>query len=384
MGEANSARDTLINRGDRALRHRRNSLILGALLTAVVVASSACTPDSAPEPTPAVAARAAHTATLLADGRLLVAGGCDVDGCTTATGSSFLLSRTTSEPVAPLGHPRDAHTAVRLGTGQVLVVGGFGGEGQPPLASAELFEPASRTWVPTVDLRLGRGGHAAAVLGDGRVIVAGGWVGPRRYTATTEIYDPVRGRFDPGPALPVGVDGLAATSLPDGTVLITGGQRAPGVASDAAVLVRRDGSTTESVGPLREARFKHTMITLPTGEVLVIGGTSDDRTLLAGTEIFDPRTRRFRAGPTTSAGRYKLAGAATLLPDGRVLVAGAGPGLEIIDPVRFTSRPVENVTPVYSAFSTASVLGPDLRIVGGYDQNIRLTHTDLTVALSEL
>jgi len=356
---------------------------MGALLTGAAVTASACTPVPPPEPTPAVAARAAHTATLLADGTLLVAGGCDVDGCTTATGSSFLLSRTGSEPVAPLGQPRDAHIAVRLRTGQVLVAGGFGGEGQPPLASAELFEPATRTWVPTAGLGLGRGGHAAAALGD-RVIVAGGWVGLRRYTATTEIYDPGRGRFDPGPELPVGVDGLAATSLLDGTVLITGGQRAPGVASGAAVLVSRDGSTAESVGPLRRARFKHTMITLPSGEVLVIGGTSDDRTLLASTEVFDPRTRRFRAGPTTSAGRYKLAGAATLLPDGRVLVAGAGPGLEIIDPVRFTSRPVEGVGPVYAAFSTASVLGPDLRVLGGYDRNIRLTHTDLTIDLTAL
>lgn len=106
------------------------------------------------------------------------------------------------------------------------------------------------------------------------------------------------------------------------------------------MLVSRDGSTAAAVGPLHQARFKHTMITLPSGEVLVIGGTSDDRTLLASTEIFDP--------------------------------------------VRFTSRPVERVGPVYAAFSTVSVLGPDLRVVGGNDRSIRLTHTDLTVALTEL
>lgn len=96
------------------------------------------------------------------------------------------------------------------------------------------------------------------------------------------------------------------------------------------------------------------------------------------------RGRDPQPGPTLSSGRYKLAEAAALLPDGRVLVAGGGAGLEIIDPGRGTSRRVPAAEPVYAAFSTATVLGDSVRVIGGYDHTIRLTDTDLTLPLDQL
>jgi hypothetical protein len=77
----------------------------------------------------------------LVNGDLLVAGGCDVDGCSSATTSTFVVSGTSATRVADLAQARDAHTAVNLADGRVLVVGGFTEEGEPPLKSAELFDP---------------------------------------------------------------------------------------------------------------------------------------------------------------------------------------------------------------------------------------------------
>ena len=131
--------------------------------------------------------------------------------------------------------------------------------------------------------------------------------------------------------------GLAGTSLRDGSVLLTGGESRPGQATSLAVRVFRDG-TLRRVGPRLTGRFKHTMVTLPSGEALVIGGTTDDQDLLADTEIFDPGSDEFRPGPRLRNGWYKISGAA-VLPDGRVVVAGGGPGVEVIDPGTGISRP---------------------------------------------
>lgn len=327
--------------------------------------------------------RAAHTATGLADGSALVAGGCVVDGCARATDSAVLLQDDGDVGVAKMTEARDAHTATLLDSGSVLVAGGFSGEGQPPLTGTEVFDPSTRTWSSAAPMRVGRGGHAAALLGDGRVLQIGGWVGPGQYTATSEIYDPTSRRFDPGPSLGAAVDGLSAVSLADGSVLVTGGQVHPGVASATADVISPQGVLT-SVGPLAQARFKHTMVAMPTGEVLVIGGTSNDEDLLSSTEVYDPATQSFTAGPTMNSGRYKLNGSATLLPDGRVVVAGGGPGVEVIDVKAGTSTAVPNVGPSRASFSTASVVGPNVRVIGGYDRSIQLTRTNLTIPLVSL
>lgn len=358
-----------------------------ALLSAVTVSACVSPPPEPVTPTTAPAQlgrRAAHTATPLADGSVLVAGGCDVDGCASATTSTVLLTAAGSQATDPLRRPRDAHTAVGLSDGRVLVAGGFTAEGVPPLTSTELYDPKSRSWAPGPSLRLGRGGHAAARLGDGRVLVAGGWVGPRTYTASTEVVDARSRRVRPGPDLPEGVDGLAAATLPDGSVLIAGGQRRPGVASDQAVVVSSDGRSARPVGRLGQARFKHVMVALPDGTVLVIGGTSDDVELLDTTEIFRPETATFASGPRLVHGRYKLSEAATVLPDGRVLVAGGGPGLEVIDPVRGVSSPVDTGSRQVASFSTVSVVDDRVWVVGGYDRNIELTGLDLEIPLSTL
>jgi hypothetical protein len=369
---------------------RRHTLVVIAVLLA-----SGCTagPDDRPDPSAsagpsaqaeqAVVHRAAHTLTTLPDGRHLVAGGCDVDGCASATGTAFLLGPEGAEQTGDLIHARDGHTATLLAGGDVLVTGGFAREGTPPLTSAEVFHRDTGTWQRVGELALGRGGHAAALLGDGRVVVAGGWVGSGTRTATTEIYDPATQRFTPGPDLPEPVDGLAATSLGDGSVVVLGGTRDGGTATSAGLRVRADGSAAQ-VAPLITPRFKHTVVLLPSEDALVLGGTTDDRELLRSTEIFDPVTNVFRPGPDLVSGRYKLTGSAAVLPDGRVVVAGGGPGVEVVDADLAGSEVVEGAGTDWASFSTVGVARGRLVVVGGYDREIRLTDTHIDLALGDL
>ncbi len=330
-----------------------------------------------------LAARAAHTMTPMAGDDLLVAGGCAVDGCTTATASAFRLSGATATPVAALSEARDSHTAVALQDGRVLVVGGFVGEGEPPLATAEMFDPESGRWRSVGSLSMGRGGHAAALLGDGRVLVAGGWVGPQTYTDTTEIFDPRTGRFSAGPRLPVAVDGLAAAPLVDGCVLVAGGQVRSQVATDLAVTVCPDGRARE-VGPLGTPRFKHGIVTLDSGRVLVVGGTTDDATLLTSTEVYDPAVGRFQRGPELLAGRYKLTDSVVALPGDRAVVAGGGEGVELLDVAADTAIRVPDLGGGRRSFSTLGVSDGTLVLVGGYDEDIRLTETFVVVPVADL
>jgi hypothetical protein len=181
----------------------------------------------------------------------------------------------------------------------------------------------------------------------------------------------------------VAVDGLAATPLHDGSVLVVGGTPDGGIASSASLLIRPDGSA-EQVDDLATPRFKHTVVLLPSGEAVVIGGTPDDRHLLRSTEIFDPVTDRFRAGPDLVSGRYKLSGSAAVLPDGRVVVAGGGPGLEVVDVGRARSEVVEEAGVDWASFSTVGVARGRLVVVGGYDRDIRLTGTNVELAVSDL
>ena len=172
------------------------------------------------------------TATLLADGTVLLVGGVG-DYFTNQAENAELFDPATGEFVSlgrPL-HDRAEHTATRLADGRVLIAGGASGVNG--LASAELYDPATRSFLPAGALRQVRYGHAATALDDGRVLITGGsglafFEGNR----SVEVYDPATGRFEHIGWFTEPREGETATLLDDGRVLITGGGRAGGTTAE--------------------------------------------------------------------------------------------------------------------------------------------------------
>jgi hypothetical protein len=311
--------------------------------------------------------RAAHSATLLTDGTVLLAGGCATDGCSTATATTELYDprshRLTGGP--RLTKPRDAHTATPLHDGRVVLIGGYPQEGTGALASAEVRDRTGCR--PGGSLATARGGHAAVALADGQIIAIGG----DGALASTEVCDPACRRFRPGPRLVHGRQGHTATRLRDGRVLVAGGYGPAGRAIAAAELLDPSTGRFAPTGRLAVARGKHAAVLLADGRVLIIGGSQDTQTRerLASTEIYDPTTGRFTAGPARRTPRYKLNGAAALLPDGRVLVAGDATPPEIIDIGTGRSEAVAGA-PAAGASATATPIdGTRALIAGGYDDD---------------
>ncbi|GAA1801553.1 Kelch repeat-containing protein [Agromyces neolithicus] len=365
-----------------------------AALVVVALSLTGCTAGEQHAPVPGATVdgadamragnRAAHTATSLADGRILVAGGCVVDGCGTASADAMIIGADgrTVVPVAPLSLPRTNHTANLVPDGRVVVVGGFLGEGEGVTGSIDVLDPVGATTAPAETV-VPRGGHAAAVLPDGRVLVVGGDAEPGGFTASAEVFDPETGAVAAARPLPWAADALEATSLADGRVLVTGGRVDRGTGTDAAAVYEPDRDEWVAVGSLAVPRFKHFQVTLSDGRVLVGGGTADDRGLHASTEVFDPAAGGFSSGPDLTQPRYKLSGGALALADGRVVVGAGGDTVELIDVAAGTSRVVAELDTTAS-FATVSLLeDQSVLLLGGYDDRIALTGLMREVAIPD-
>jgi phosphatidylserine/phosphatidylglycerophosphate/cardiolipin synthase-like enzyme len=143
-------------------------------------------------------ARARHTATLLADGRVLITGG-GIDGLPQTLSSANIYDPATGriDPAGDMNSPRGQHTATLLPDGNVLIAGGF--DGNLFLSSAEIYEPVRVGFQLTVSMATSRVGHTATLLRDGSVLIVGGSNASDRALASAELYLPAGG----GPALGV-------------------------------------------------------------------------------------------------------------------------------------------------------------------------------------
>lgn len=309
-------------------------------------------------------ARTNHTATLLPNGRVLVAGGYD-DTRTLATAESFDPGAGIWSGVGPMHESRFFHTATLLPDGRVLVVGGEYGGGYR--ATAELFAPATGTWTPTGSMGVARSGHTATLLPNGKVLVAGGFNGA--YLATAELYDPATGQWTATGAMSTARSVDTATLLADGTVVVAGGFGGTGAIASAERYDPAAGLWA-ATGSMATARLTHTATLLPNGKVLVAGGFGGG-TSLASAELYDPGTGLW--APTAAMSTPRTADTATLLFDGRVLVAGGYDNngnlatTERYDPATAQWAMTGSMnSPRY--FHTATLL-PDgnVLIAGGYD-----------------
>ena len=272
-----------------------------------------------------------HTATLLSDGKILVAGGGNQSG----NAFHFLDSAELYDPTkgkwsatGSLNVPRNVHTATVLRDGRVLVVGGVDGRnfGGSSLNSAELYDPKEGKWSATGSLNAPRYGHTATLLENGEVLVAGGgeiidWDETIPLN-TAELYDPDTGTWSFTGNLNTAVETHTATLLQNGKVLVLRGR------GGSAELYDPDTGTWSTISNLsRNIGFGHTATLLPDGRILIVGGIIEgivggeynDR-LFNPAELYDPNTGTWSS--TGPLNRARFNHTATLLPNGKVLVAG--------------------------------------------------------------
>jgi Galactose oxidase, central domain len=315
----------------------------GANYSAVAVAFVTAKPSPFSPTGNLVHGREFHTATLLANGTVLVAGGVKYEAYCFA-GSDFAELY---DPVSgffaltsPMMDRRYGQTSTLLQNGKVLITGGFSFDKSacfdagtsPPLIGAELYDPSNGSFAPTGSMNEARGLHTATLLPTGKVLIVGGgntgggsppFAGDG--SATAEVYDPATGTFTPTANTTTRI-GHTATLLPDGKVLIAGGITSGSSGSPLATAELYDPTTGTftAAATMTAPRAGHTATLLPDGKVLVTGGFTDSTQV--GTdkaEIYDPAKATFL--PTNkpmAVGRW--AHTATLLPDGTVLLVGGG------------------------------------------------------------
>ena len=271
--------------------------------------------------------RANHTATLLQDGKVLVAGGYKYG----FMDNIYLSSCEIYDPqvgnwtsVGSLSEERAYHTATLLQDGKVLVTGGYKSEYDDmegilsyTYSSCDIYDPSNGTWTPTDSMNSARFGHTATLLQDGKVLITGGG----DHHLSCEIYDPQTGYWIPADSMNSARSYFTATLLQDGKVLVTGGKMDNIYLSSCEIYDPQAGNWT-SAGSLSEERAYHTATLLQGGKVLVTGGYKHDGSehYYSSCEVYDPSNSTW--APSNSMNHERTRHTAILLQNGKVLVAG--------------------------------------------------------------
>ena len=263
-------------------------------------------------------------------GKVLIAGGADNSGHLLS--STELYDPTTNTfanaaNTASLTAARLYATATLLPSGKVLIAGGNSNNGY--LSSTELYDPATNSFAMGGSMNTARDLATATLLPSGKVLIAGGFGPPTGFLSSTELYDPTTDTFAPAadtPSMNVAREFATATLLPSGKVLIAGGHIFPNGTLSSTELydpVTNSFAAPNDTASLMEGRFCATATLLPSGKVLIAGGYNSDPSYLGylySTEIYDPATNTFASGASMNAGR--LEATATLVSSGKVLIAG--------------------------------------------------------------
>jgi len=304
-------------------------------------------------------ARKAHTATLLNDGKVLVAGG--------SSGPAELYDPTTNKFTVTgyMSSFHQYHTATLLADGRVLILGG-NDESYDIVASTELYDPVTGTFSNAGNMSVPRAGHTATLLSDGTVYIAGGisdWAdGPA--LASIERYDPRTGAFVPIGNLKVTRFFHSATLLPTDRILFVGGENATGLIrkAEASWLYWWAGTT-------KLPRSLHTATLLNNGQVLITQGYPCSS---KAAELWVPAKMNFiLAKPTAQCAERQTT---NLLPDGTVFVTEVRLA-EVYNPDLGTlGAPVNFIYGANNDYSLTTTLLQNglILVIGGVDGNAEL------------
>jgi hypothetical protein len=332
--------------------------------------------------------RSGATGTLLADGRVLVAGGLSLNDTTTATAELYDPATGTWTTTGEMSVPRGGHTATRLANGKVLVTGGYdqpecfpdcpvpihqtaeiydpdtgawkfagyltgprylhtatllgngrvllvGGACAGVLSTAEIYSPTSGNWTATGSMKSHRYSHTTVRLDNGRVLVAGGHGVSNTALGSAEVYDPATGKWTVTGNLVTARGYHSAARLQGGKVLVAGGTNAPFpfppgfLALAESELYDPTTGTWTATGSMTSPRVSYTLNRLQNGQVLAAGGQDKDTSVLQSSETYDAGSGAWIAGPNMNTPRTNATG--TLLPNGQVLVA-SGSSAELYTP----------------------------------------------------
>jgi hypothetical protein len=273
--------------------------------------------------------RTEPSAVTLLDGRVLVVG-ATLYPDPTDTGAELYDPASGKFTAAKPPIDRAGAAVSLLADGRVLIAGGgdVHSRSDDCLTSAALYDPASGKFTSTGSMKVARAGATATTLADGRVLIAGGGCGdPQAGTATSfasaEIYDPASGRFTPAGDMTAARQDHTATLLADGRVLVVGGYSFVSYSYNASAdIFDPETNSFAAAGPMSTPRADHVAALLHDGRVLVAGGMNDDNPTegMATAELFDPATGSFT--PTSSMKLPRALFTATVLPDGDVLIVG--------------------------------------------------------------
>ncbi len=270
-------------------------------------------------------ARSDHTATLLTNGLVLVAGGDNFSG---QTNEAELYNPATGTWTATgsMTNARTWHAAALLPNGKVLVAGGYNSVSY--LTNCELYNAATGTWTNTGSLNYARIQFTLTVLPSGKVLAVGGDGG-----GICELYDPVAGTWAITGTNAIGHQNHTATLLTNGLVLVAGGS-----GDNTAELYNPATGLWTNTGNMMAIRYNPTATLLPNGQVLVAGGfTNDDATVMTSTELYDPVSGTW----STNLDMINLRAqhTATLLPGGNVLLAGGYDGTNEVSSAELYALP---------------------------------------------
>ena len=296
-------------------------------------------------------------------------------------GSGVVLAAASWTPATSLHVARTAFAAATLGDGSVLVVGGSPGSSAG--SSAERYDPGTDRWVVTGSLATPRVGPTLAALPDGGAVVVGG-TGPSGLLASAERYDATSGSWSDAGTLGTARTNHSMTVLADGRVLMAGGVSANGGATNEVEIFDPASNTWARAASLRNPRYNHSATLLRDGRVLVAGGFTPGsfHTATKKAEVYDPVADRWDV--VAPMDEKRAVHAATLLADGRVLVAGGVSSppnalvltatAEVFDPARGAWTTVGSLGVARRAMSAVATGGAPM-IVGGIDASGSLTAT---------